>query len=30
MARQVAITLASNRLQQPGFMALVSQLSAHR
>lgn len=30
MERQVGITLASNRLQQPDFMALVNQLSAHR
>jgi hypothetical protein len=30
MQRQVGITLSSNRLQQPDFMALVTQLSAHR
>ena len=30
MERQVGITLSSNRIQQPDFMALVSQLSAHR
>ena len=30
MEPQVGITLSSKRLQQPDFMALVSQLSAHR
>jgi hypothetical protein len=30
MERQVGITLAPNRLQQPNFMALAGQLSAHR
>jgi DNA-binding transcriptional LysR family regulator len=30
MQRQVGITIAPNRLQQPDFMALVGQLSAHR
>jgi transposase len=28
--QKAGITLSSNRLQQPDFMALVSQLSAHR